>query len=335
MTIWMNLAAMLLLILVAAEVFTNAVEHLGERLGISEGMTGSVFAAIGTAMPESIIPLVAILAGTEDARVNAEIGVGAILGAPLMLSTVALCLMALSVFGHRGLNGPLRPERNGLRRDLHFFLAAFGISIAALAVPPGSSAVRVALAVGLVLIYFLYVLLTLRVSAKLVADGHGTHAHKEMLLCRLGLPDSALVLAVQLLAGLALLVAAAKGMVQGVSSVSAQFGFSPLLFSMLVIPIATELPESVNSVLWIRRGKDTLAFGNITGAMVLQGSLLPAVGISLTPWQPSVAVLSGAALTYLAALWMAFLAHHGRLSVWHLLVNGGLYAGYLLLILVL
>ena len=335
MTTWLGLAAMLLLILIAAEVFTNAVEHLGERLGISEGMTGSVFAAIGTAMPESIIPLVAILAGTEDARVNVEIGVGAILGAPLMLSTVTLCMMALSVLGHRGLKGSLRPERNGLHRDIHFFLVAFGISLAAFALPAGSPAVRVAVAVGLLFVYFLYVLLTMRVSAQLVADGHGTQAHKEMLLCRLGLPDTRVVLALQLLAGLVLLVAAAKGMVHGVSSVSAKFGFSPLLFSMLVIPIATELPESVNSVLWIRRGKDTLAFGNITGAMVLQGSLLPAVGISLTPWQPNAAVLTGASLTYLAALWMAFLAHHGKLNVWHLLVNGGMYAAYLIFVLVL
>ena len=34
------------------------------------------------------------------------------------------------------------------------------------------------------------------------------------------------------------------------------------------VDIATELPENVNSVLWIRRRKDTLAMGNITGAMV-------------------------------------------------------------------
>jgi len=40
----------------------------------------------------------------------------------------------------------------------------------------------------------------------------------------------------------------------------------------------------VNSFLWLRRGKDTLAFANITGAMVFQGTLLPALGILLTPW---------------------------------------------------
>ncbi len=42
---------------------------------------------------------------------------------------------------------------------------------------------------------------------------------------------------------------------------------------LLVAPIATELPEKFNAVIWIRQGKDTLAMGNITGAMVFQASI--------------------------------------------------------------
>jgi cation:H+ antiporter len=97
MTVGLELIGALLIILVAAEVFTNALEHFGARIGISEGVTGSLFAAVGTAMPESMVPLVAIFAGTANAHVNEEIGVGAILGAPLMLSTLSIALMGLSV----------------------------------------------------------------------------------------------------------------------------------------------------------------------------------------------------------------------------------------------
>jgi cation:H+ antiporter len=61
-----ELVIMLLIILAAAELFTNALEHLGERLKISEGVTGSVFAAIGTALPETMVPLLALLAGTKN-----------------------------------------------------------------------------------------------------------------------------------------------------------------------------------------------------------------------------------------------------------------------------
>ena len=106
---------------------------------------------------------------------------------------------------------------------------------------------------------------------------------------------------------------------------------SALLLSLLIIPIATELPEKVNSILWIRRGKDTLAFGNITGAMVFQGTLLPALGILLTPWQPRIEVLSGVLVTLLAAVWVRLNVRQTGVRVWVLLVNGGLYVAYLVI----
>jgi cation:H+ antiporter len=105
------------------------------------------------------------------------------------------------------------------------------------------------------------------------------------------------------------------------------------LLSLLVIPIATELPEKVNSILWIRKGKDTLAFGNITGAMVFQGTLLPAIGIMLTDWAPIHEVALGIAITLFAALWVRFWIARGNLLVWHLLVNGLFYLLYLALVL--
>src|SRR5574340_550925 len=103
--IFAQLLLMLLVILIASEIFTNALEHLGERLKISEGVTGSLFAAVGTALPETMVPLLALMAGTSNTAVNEEIGVGAILGAPLMLSTLSICLMALAVWKKRGTQG--------------------------------------------------------------------------------------------------------------------------------------------------------------------------------------------------------------------------------------
>ena len=324
----LELLGTLVLILIAAEIFTNALEHLGERIGISEGVTGSLFAAVGTAMPESIVPLVAVLAGGANAHVNSEIGVGAILGAPLMLSTLSVCIMALSVLRRRGWAGHLRPERSGLRRDLGFFLIAYAIAIVALFIPGELTTVRAGAVVLLLLTYFLYVMLTLRVSAQLVGEGHATEAHGALFLSRTGLPTNMVTIVLQILVGLATLIAGAKGFVHCITALSADIGISPLVLSLLIVPVATELPEKVNSVIWIRRGKDTLAFGNITGAMVFQGSLLPALGIAITPWKPTPEVLAGIAVTMLAGLWLWVLARRGDLRVWHLAANGLVYACY-------
>jgi len=331
--VFVQLLAMLVVILIAAEVFTNALEHLGEKLGISEGVTGSIFAAVGTALPETMVPLLALLAGTQNVSTNEEIGVGAILGAPLMLSTLSISLMAISVWRRRGTQGHLRPERTGLLRDLNFFIVAFFLAAAAMYVPHTLKIVRYGMATCMVLTYFVYVMMTIKASKGLVEEGHATEAESDMFLCKIGLPNNMIVVLMQLLLGLGLLVAGAKGFINGVETASHIMGISALLLSLLIIPIATELPEKVNSILWIRKGKDTLAFGNITGAMVFQGTLLPAIGIMLTPWSPRKEVILGIVITLIAALWIRYLMAKGGIKVWHLLVNGALYIAYLVLVL--
>ena len=325
----LELILMLCIILLASEMFTNALEHLGEKLKISEGVTGSVFAAVGTALPETMVPLLALLAGTSNQSINEEVGVGAILGAPLMLSTLSTSLMAMAIIGRRGWTGYVKPERSGLIRDLQFFLLAFIVAAAAMFVPQDFNYIRGALSIILVMTYIIYIRLTLRASAQLVEDGHGTEAEDKMYLSRMGLPTNFFTILLQLALGLFLLVVGAKGFINGVQGLSQLLGISALLLSLLIIPIATELPEKINSILWIRRGKDTLALGNITGAMVFQGTLLPAIGIMLTPWEPRIEVISGVVITFAAATWMRLNIRAKGLPIWTLLINGCLYIGFL------
>ena len=330
--IFVQLLVMLVVILIAAEVFTNALEHLGEKLGISEGVTGSIFAAVGTALPETLVPLLAIFtytSATVGSGAGHDIGVGAILGAPLMLATLSLALMAISVWKRRGTQGHLRPERTGLVRDLNFFIFAFAIAAVAMYVPHTVPIVRYGIGACMVLTYFVYVMMTIQASKALVEEGHATEAQSDMYLCRIGLPNNMAIIILQMIVGLALLIIGAKGFINQVEGVAAIVGISALLLSLLIVPIATELPEKVNSILWIRKGKDTLAFGNITGAMVFQGTLLPAIGIMLTPWEPRKEVLWGIIITLVAAVWMRYLVAKGGIRVWHLLVNGALYLTYL------
>lgn len=329
--LFIELALMLVIILIASELFTNALEHLGERLGISEGVTGSLFAAVGTALPETTVPIIALLGGTPSRAVNEEIGVGAILGAPLMLATLSTCLMTVAILKSRGLRGRIMPERSGFVRDLNFFLIAFLIACAAMFVPHHAWQVRAMFAVGLVALYIVYVIATFRASAQLVEGGHGTEAPEALFASRLGLRTSFGSIMLQFVVGIALLVGGAKGFIHGVEGVSQALGISALLLSLIIIPIATELPEKVNSILWARRGKDTLAFGNITGAMVFQGTLLPAIGIMLTPWEPRIEVLTGVLITLAAAAWLRCNAKANGVVLWALLGNGVLYCAYLVL----
>src|SRR3569833_2073405 len=165
--------AMLVVIVIAAEIFVNALEHLGERLNISEGVTGSLFAAVGTALPETMVPLRAVFAGTDNRTVNEEIGGGAILGAPLMLATLAMGLLTLVTLRRRGATGRFIPENSGVRRDLNFFLGAFALATLALFVPHDLPSVRLLIGLGLVLFFFFFFLLLLCVLVLFVVVGFG------------------------------------------------------------------------------------------------------------------------------------------------------------------
>lgn len=334
MELWILLIA-LILILIGAEAFTNALEHLGQRLGISEGVTGSIFAAVGTALPEAMVPIVAVLASSASLETRHEVGVGAILGAPLMLSTLTLFMMGMFAAHSRGWNSFFRPEPTGLRRDLHWFLFAFVLATIAVFVPVEWRVTRVTLAIGLTLSYMIYIMLTIRASRELVEQGHGTEADHPLFLARIGLPENLPTIVMQLLLGLALIVGGAKGFVYGIEHLAAWLGISTLALSLLIIPVATELPEKVNSILWIRRGKDTLAFGNITGAMVFQGSLLPALGVMLTPWVPRKEVLLGMGLTFLATTYLLIMARRQGLQPHHVILNGVCYLIFVVLVTIL
>src|SRR6188474_1267972 len=87
------------IILAGALVFTNAVEWLGHRLDMGEGATGSILAAVGTAMPETLIPVVAIIGGSEGSE---DVAIGAIIGAPFLLATLAMALVGIAALAFSG-----------------------------------------------------------------------------------------------------------------------------------------------------------------------------------------------------------------------------------------
>ncbi|MGH8369522.1 MAG: sodium:calcium antiporter, partial [Gammaproteobacteria bacterium] len=295
-------------------------------------LVGSVFAAVATALPETVVPIIAVFFGGASVEVREHIGVGAILGSPLMLVSLAMLLIGLAAGTKRGWRASLKPELSGFIRDLLTFLIAFSIGFIALFMPQHPAGARAVAGVGLVFLYVMYVRNTIRASALLVKRGHGTRASQILWLKRLGLAHSLASEIIQLCIGLACIIGGAKLFVHGVEQVAELTGISVLVLSLLIIPVATEMPEKLNSMLWIRRGKDTLAFGNITGALVFQGSLLPAFGMQLGVWQPGQDILWAMGLTFAATLWILLLAVRRRLTPLLLLANGLIYLAFFLML---
>ncbi|MHB8674108.1 MAG: sodium:calcium antiporter [Candidatus Limnocylindrales bacterium] len=329
-------------ILLGAELFTNGIEWFGHKLELAEGAVGSVLAAVGTALPETMIPLIAILVTGSEA--SNEVGVGAILGAPFMLSTLAMFVTGIAVLvTARGRSsGDLMPvSTEVLGHDMRYFAVAYGLAVGVAFVPAGVEWPRWVAAIVLVGLYGHYVWGHLRAEAT-VGDPEllaplRLHRLDRTAPAHLTTPRLRIV-SLQVLVALACIVLGAYAFVGAVEDLARTLGVQQALLALVIAPIATELPEKFNSVIWIRQGKDTLAMGNITGAMVFQATIPTVVALvfASSHW----AVTAGSTLAF-ASAGIAFISSavifipmtlRGRLRGRHLLTGGVFYLGYIALV---
>ncbi len=323
------LAISFAVILTGALAFTNAVEWLGHRLGLGEGATGSLLAAVGTAMPETLIPVVAIIGGAQGSE---GVAIGAIIGAPFLLATLAMALVGLSAFIFRksrkqGLN--LKADIPTLDRDLLFFLAFFALAlIAGVLIPDGF---HIPLAILFAAAYVYYVHRTL---------GGGGEIPQPEEIGRLYMdrrtdfdePPTSLI-AIQLIVGLGAIVGGAHLFVEEMIHVAESIGIDALVLSLVLAPLATELPEKVNSFFWTREGKDSLALGNLTGAMVFQSTIPVAFGLAFTNWDlDKFATVSGCLGLAGGALAYWTLRLRGRFELLPVIIWAGLFAAFLVFV---
>jgi len=311
------------LIFLAAELFTNAIEWFGKHLKVSEGAVGSVFAAVGTALPETSVPLVAFIQGGKS---NSEAGIGAILGAPMMLSTLAMFVTGVAVIYFarcKRRKSTIQADYKVVGHDLRSFFLVYLLALVAALIPYRPA--KLVIAVVLLGAYARYVYLTFKCPDCVHDDCEmrPLHFHRKADIPNL------FIVVVQLLSGLALIIFGARLFVDSVTRFSTSLGISALVVSAIITPIATELPEKFNSVTWMRHRKDTLALGNITGAMVFQSSVLPAIGIICTGWGFSELGMEGIA-TIIVALLASFvlwgeMTMRKRLSPYALMMGGAIY----------
>jgi len=295
-----------------------------------QGAVGSILAAVGTALPETVIPIIAIfMFGDAEAK---QVAVGAIAGAPFMLGTLAFCVTGVAVFAYALLGRRTKEMTvvpSVIVRDLSFFIVLYGIAVATTFVREVQF-VRIVVALGLLLSYGYYIHRT--VAAKSL----DMEEPEKLYLARIFKVDANLMWIVMQVAGsIALMVYGAHLFVKSVEVVSADYGVSPLILSILITPVATELPEKFNSVIWIGRKRDILALGNITGAMVFQSSFPVAFGIVFTPWNlHGVTMLSALLALSSALLVLAWAYFRKGMNPYLLLAGGGFYATFLIYVLI-
>ncbi|NLO89766.1 MAG: sodium:calcium antiporter [Clostridia bacterium] len=329
------------LVMVFCLFFVNAVEALAEQIGLSQTAAGSVLASLGTATPETLVPVIAILFGGSGGHGH-DIGVGAILGAPFMLTTIALGVVGLTavtqvIIGNR--KTPYLDLEPGILRNFKFFFVFYPLAIIAALI--GSRPLNYALGVFLLLGYAYFVYITFKTpgeeaGGEVAAASEGAEEEEEHAdlwlnkIFRFKEPPVWLSV-VQLVGGFVLMAYTIKVFADMLGTLSEVYGIPAAVLSLVVAPLATELPEVGGaSVFWTARHKDTLALGNITGAMVYQSSIAVCLGLFLTDWKLTGDVAASIVVALLSGgIIFGYYLMKKRLSAWVVFTGCFFYIAYL------
>nr|WP_225953217.1 sodium:calcium antiporter [Kibdelosporangium phytohabitans] len=307
-------------IYLSCEWFVNAVEWLGRRMKVGTVAVGTVLAAIGTALPESVVTFVAVAFG--DTPEQRDIGVGAAMGGPLALATVAYGVIGWSLLaGRRSRQAGVTQDWGDvgkLAKDQTWFVAVFVVKVAL-----GLVAFAIKPWLGL-LFFAVYAVYCVREMRQKDEDGAEDELAPLKLQRRRAAPATWAVVA-QTLGALAVIFAASKLFVVQLDTVGPMLGLSATLTALLLAPIATELPEIMNAVIWVRQGKTKLALANVSGSMMIQATVPSGFGLLFTPWRLDAPLLIAGGVTLLAVVYLLITLRSGRLSVRRLSVAAAFY----------
>lgn len=310
-------------IYVACEYFVNGIEWLGKKLNFGATATGTVLAAFGTALPESAVTFVAVVMGrTPEVR---DIGVGAALGGPLVLATIAYAVVGVALWSNRQrlgrVSNHVQVDHARLARDQSWFLSIFvvkcGLGLIAFAFKPW-------LGVLFLIAYALYVWRELK--------SEDTASHDEELeplkfQPRAAVPSLTMV-AVQSCVALLVIAYASHIFVSQIETIGVALHMPPHLIALVLSPVATELPETMNALIWVRQGKERLALANISGAMMIQATIPSALALFATPWMFDVPLMVAGAVTTLAILYLLVQFRRGQVDGRKLVLAGFFYIAF-------
>ena len=261
------LLASAFVIYLSCEFFVNGVEWVGHRLNISKNATGTILAAFGTALPESVVTFVAVVFGNNPAA--KDIGVGAAIGGPLVLSTIAYAVVGwvfISSEKQRGRKILSKTTALRLGHDQRWFMSIF---ICKLVLGLVAFVFKPWLGILFLLAYAAYVRQEMKGTddpehldflGPLKIRSHDNNPSQGWALLQTGIALVVIFLSSQLF-------------VNQLEIIGPWLGLPPQMVALLLSPIATELPEIMNAVIWVRQGKQILALANISGAMMIQATV--------------------------------------------------------------
>ncbi|MEN3048344.1 MAG: hypothetical protein ABDH63_06155 [Candidatus Caldarchaeales archaeon] len=262
-----HLAGTVALMLFGTFAFVDAVEALGQRLGLTRHATGALLAAALTALPETFIALVASLSGDG---VRGEVGLASVLAAPSI--TLLLGFPVLAASGAAKVSpGQIVPL---------YAAFAIGASLLPVTIFLDGWAVRIA---GLAYVAA-YVPVARRIASE---EGEPMEGRELAVIERLLGVRSIPVAFAQALAGVLSMTLGADHFISTVSVT-----VDPFAVTMLLSPLATCMEEVIVAFYWAVEGKGDAAASLLAGENAIQATFVFGAGLLFTGIAPTLRGLS-------------------------------------------
>ncbi len=308
-------------VLIGGWLFTNSMEYVSHRYRIGSSFVGAVLSPILTSLPELIVFLIALLLYGDVS--GEDVAVGTIIGEPFVVSTIIYPIIfivaAMGFFLRRRDDVVLEVNKE---LTIPFIVVLLLFPTVLLPAIIKSLVIRYLIAVFLVTAYLLYVH-TMRNREGLVIEDY-ERLYILRVINRLRIERIAFIL--QLVVSVALLFMGSRALVEGIIDLSKYLMLDVMGLSIIIVPTATVLPESITAVIWAWRERDTMAVAALIGEKVLYSTIYPALVLIATRWLLSTEALVSVAIVEVVSSVMLYHVIRGRLT-WDVAVIG--LTGYL------
>jgi cation:H+ antiporter len=305
----------LLTVLGAAAWFTRRLEALCDRLDLSAGML-SILGALGANIPNYVASIVAIANGEQD------VGLGIIIGSNIYNLAIILGISAVAAPGSHGIRLQDKEQRD-VNTIAYYALAITLAALLAIWLLPGTPllhGIPASLSTLLPLIFAVIVTLAIfsALALHIVRRPHPSHAGApvEQEVTLKAAPASLIRLIGEVLLALAIALGGVVVMVQSGQLLTTDLHMPAVLAGLLVLAVATSLPNTVVAVSMVRTGRMAAGVEEIFSSNSVNAAL--GIALPLLLWHNLMQdhlllVLDGPFIVLLTVCAIVFV-HHGRIS---------------------
>ncbi|MBQ5674586.1 MAG: calcium/sodium antiporter [Lachnospiraceae bacterium] len=289
-----------------ADWFVEGASGIADRFGIPQLVIGLTIVAFGTSAPEAAVSISAAMKG------NADITIGNVVGSNILNILIILGLTAVIC--------PIAVQKSTFKYEIPYVIL---VSVAMFGLGYFDQTVSRVDGIILWVMMIVYMIYLLNMAKKGEANAEAAVKEEKKPIWKL-----LILVAV----GLVLIVWGSDVTVNAATNIALAFNVSERIIGLTIVALGTSLPELMTSVTAARKGKADIAIGNVVGSNIFNILFVVATTAVITPvvYAESFLVDSVMMIESAVLLWLCLLGKEKKLKRWAGAIMLGLYAGYLI-----